>query len=200
MGPDIRGLLLCGGRATRFGADKLLATIEVASVRAPLVAHAARNLITGVGNAVAVLPLGASELRAALAKEGCEILETDRTSAGMGSSLAAAVESADSADGWIVALGDMPLIRPATFHAVKEALASGAAIAAAVERASGRRGHPVGFSAAMRAELVALRGDVGARDILTRHAREIVAVPTDDPAIFVDIDTVQDLARLLSAG
>ena len=200
MGPDIRGLLLCGGRATRFGSDKLAATIEIAGVRAPLAAHAARHLIEGVGNAIAVLPLGTSGLRAALAQEGCEILETDRTARGMGSSLAAAVESADSADGWIVALGDMPLIRAATFHAVKEALAGGAAIAAVVERASGRRGHPVGFSARLRSELVALKGDVGARDILERHVREIVVVPTDDAAIFVDIDTAEDLARLLSAG
>ena len=52
----------------------------------------------------------------------------------------------------------------------------------------------------LRTALVALKGDVGARDILERHAREIVVVPTDDPAIFVDIDTAEDLARLLSAG
>jgi len=196
MDVRIRGLLLCGGRATRFGSDKLLAPIEVAGVRAPVAAHAARHLIGGVGSALAVLPLGASDLRAALLGAGCEILETDRTALGMGASLAAAVEAADGGDGWIVALGDMPFIEPRTFGAVKEALAGGAPIATVVERSTGRRGHPVGFSAALRAELLALRGDVGAREVLARHADAIVVVPTDDRGVLVDIDTPEDLARL----
>jgi molybdenum cofactor cytidylyltransferase len=54
----------------------------------------------------------------------------------------------------------------------------------------------VGFSAALRDELLALDGDTGARAILERHAGLIVQVRSDDPGIFVDIDTPQDLARL----
>jgi molybdenum cofactor cytidylyltransferase len=199
VGPDIRGLLLCGGRATRFGSDKLLTEVRIGGLDGPLVTHAARNLIAGIGNALAVLPPGAEPLRGALRAAGCEILESDRTAEGMGASLAAGVEAADSADGWIVALGDMPLIPAAIFHAVREALAGGALIAAVVDRASGQRGHPVGFSAALRAELLALRGDVGARRVLARHSFDLVTVPTDDPAIFFDVDTAEDLARL-SAG
>jgi len=199
VGPDIRGLLLCGGRATRFGSDKLLTEVRIGGLDGPLVTHAARNLIAGVGNALAVLPPGAAPLRNALERAGCQILESDRTSEGMGASLAAAVEAAGPADGWIVALGDMPLIRPEIFHAVKEALAGGALIAAVVDRGTGQRGHPVGFSFALRAELVAMRGDVGARKVLAQHLYEIVTVPTNDPAIFFDVDTAEDLARL-SAG
>ena len=197
--PTFAGLLLCGGRATRFGSDKLLAEVTIRGRDAPLAAHAARNLLEGVGNALAVVPAGAGRLRATLARTGCEVLESDRTAEGMGASLAAAVEASDSADGWIVALGDMPLIAPAIFHAVREALAGGALIATVVDRASGQRGHPVGFAAALRSELIALRGDVGARGILAQHADDIVVVPTDDAAIFFDVDTAQDLARL-SAG
>ena len=51
-------------------------------------------------------------------------------------------------------------------------------------------------TAALRSELVALRGDVGARRLLARHIDELVTVPTDDPAIFFDVDTAEDLARL----
>ena len=32
MGPDIRGLLLCGGRAARFGSDKMLADVKSADI------------------------------------------------------------------------------------------------------------------------------------------------------------------------
>lgn len=136
--------------------------------------------------------MGAAKLAGVLESSGCEVLATDRTSRGMGASLAAAVEASETADGWIVALGDMPAIRPETIARVVEALAEGATIAAAFD-ASGRRGHPVGFSKALRAELLALDGDVGARPLLERHAHALTRVTVDDAGIFIDIDTAHDL-------
>ena len=187
------GILLCGGSASRFGADKLLAGGD------PIAVRSARNLLQGVSHALAVVPPGRVALANALEAAGCEILETDRTSLGMGSSLAAGIEASLDADGWIVALGDMPAIAPGTVLAVKRALESGARIAAPFDT-HGRRGHPVGFSASLRSELLALRGDLGAREVLARHAAEVVKVTSDDAGIFVDIDTPEDLRRLESRG
>ena len=186
---EIAALLLCGGAARRFGADKLLAGVV------PLAVRAARNLHAGAGHVLAVIPVARPELRERLAGAGCEILETDRTARGMGASIAAGVEATARSDGWIVALGDMPLVAPETVAAVRAALESGAKLAAPYD-GDGRRGHPVGFSAALRGELLALDGDSGARAVLERHASLIVRVPSDDPGIFVDVDTPQDLARL----
>lgn len=185
----IAGLLLCGGAGRRFGADKLLAGEE------PIVARAARNLRAGAGNALAVIPLRRPSLHAVLESAGCAILETDRTHEGMGASLAAGVEAAAAAQGWIVALGDMPLVDPRTIEAVRRALERGAPMAAPYDRA-GRRGHPVGFARGLLADLLALGGDVGARDLLARHACMVERVVTDDPGIFVDIDTKADLEGL----
>ena len=56
------------------------------------------------------------DLREALEPIGCEVLESDRTSRGMGASIAAGVEASAQATGWIVALGDMPMVRPETKH------------------------------------------------------------------------------------
>ena len=185
----IVGVLLCGGEASRFGGDKLLAGAD------PIAARAARALMAATPRSIAVIHLGKPGLRAALAHTGLEILETDRTARGMGSSLAAGVEAGAGASGWLVALGDMPSIQPETCRAVARALEGGARIAAPFDR-SGRRGHPVGFAAALRAELLALDGDFGARDVLARHRDAIVPIVTDDPGIFVDIDTRADLERL----
>lgn len=189
MGLVIRGILLCGGRASRFGGEKLLAG------PGPIVADAARNLKAAVGAPLAVIPLGKARLREALEHAGCEVLETDRTSSGMAGSLVAGIEAAERADGWIVALGDMPRVRVATIRAVADALDGGAAIALPAD-VHGRRGHPVGFSARLRDELLALHGDVGARAVVARHAGIIHVVGTDDTGIFVDIDTPRDLEGL----
>ena len=186
---EIAALLLCGGAARRFGADKLLAGRE------PLAARAARNLIAATGRALAVIPPGGPRLRAVLEAVGCEVLETGRTGGGLGASLAAAVEATGHADAWIVALGDMPAIRAGTIASVRQALEAGALIAAPWDGRE-RRGHPVGFAGALRGELLALTGDVGAREVIARHAAEVRLVATDDAGIFVDIDTPHDLQAL----
>ena len=193
---DIRGLLLCGGSASRFGGSKLLAAIPGEESSGPLAARAARSLREGAGNALAIVPVGAGELRAALEAAGCEVIESDRTARGMGASLAAAVAATDRAAGWIVALGDMPLVRSATVRAVRDALEDGALIAAPVLAATGRRGHPVGFAAALRAELLALDADVGARAILERHGDAVRLIPSGDAGVAVDLDTREQLEAL----
>lgn len=183
------GILLCGGSASRFGADKLLAGTD------PIAPRAARNLLEGAGEVLAVVPPGRAALSRALEAAGCRVLESERTALGMGSSLAAAVEASAQADGWIVALGDMPAVLPRTIAMVKGALEAGALIAAPFD-GEGRRGHPVGFAAQLRDDLLGLRGDVGAREVIARHAAEVMPLPSDDPGICVDIDTPGDLRRL----
>jgi molybdenum cofactor cytidylyltransferase len=194
---EIRALLLCGGASRRFGSNKLLMAIPGEEERGSIVARAAVNLREGAGGTpLALVPLGANRLREALEGVGCEVVESDRTQRGMGASLAAAVAASDRADGWIVALGDMPLVTPATIRALRDLLAEGALLAAPVARASGARGHPVAFSAALRAELLALDGDVGARGIVERHRDELRILPTEDPGIVIDLDTPAQLSAL----
>ena len=144
---------------------------------------------------LAVIPRNKPVLRKRLESSGCQILETDRTARGLGASLSAGIAALPMLDGWIVALGDMPQVDRRTIKAVLKALEDGAKIAAPYGK-EGQRGHPVGFSAALRDELIALDGDMGARRILMKHETAIVRIETDDPGIFVDVDTPDDLRKL----
>lgn len=186
---SVVALLLCGGRGTRFGGDKLVAGDP------PIAVRAARNLQSAGLRILAVVPTGAAALISLLEREGCEVLPTDRTTRGMGASLAAGVEATASASGWIIALGDMPAVAPETITAVRDALGSDAAIAVPVDP-EGRRGHPVGFTAQFRPELLALDGDQGARAVLQRHAKAVHPVEVRDQGIFLDVDTASDLEAL----
>jgi molybdenum cofactor cytidylyltransferase len=114
----------------------------------------------------------------------------------MGASLACAVRAAGAADGYLVALGDMPFVRPSSIAAVCGALEKGALAAAPYWRA--RRGHPVGFAGRLHDELAALSGDEGARRVLEAHAGELVKVPVGDPGVVRDIDRPADLAPPLA--
>jgi len=188
---DIRGLLLCGGASVRFGRNKLLETID----GTPMAALSARTMARAIHGVLAVTRTGEHGVREILEAEGCEVMASDRSLLGLGASLAAGVAASADASGWVVALADMPFIREDSFRAVHDALRAGAMIAAPIDRASGRRGHPVGFSVALRQELLDLDGDEGARAVIARHADSVVLVEVDDPGIFRDIDRPEDLDR-----
>lgn len=190
---EIVGLLLAAGSASRFGSDKLRHTLPHGVA---IAVQAARHLKAVVPRIVAVVRPGADPTAAALAAEGCEVVVCDRSEEGMGASLACAARAAGQADGYLVALADMPFVRRSSIAAIREALEKGARVAAPYWRA--RRGHPVGFSGALRAELEALAGDEGAKRVLAAHGAELVKVPVGDPGVVRDIDRPADLAPPLA--
>lgn len=114
---------------------------------------------------------------------------------GMGESIAAAVRASGTAGGWLILPADLPLVSPATLRAVAGRLANGRG-RIVVPRYYGRRGHPVAFPQAAEAELLALRGDRGARAVVQRWQAfgAVDLLELDDPGILVDIDTPADLA------
>ena len=75
----IRGLLLAGGAATRFGSAKLLHPYLGSTVGAA----SARNLVAGVGNALAVVREGDDAIAGMLRDAGCEVLVTPRSRDGL---------------------------------------------------------------------------------------------------------------------
>lgn len=183
-------ILLAAGSAKRFGSDKLRHALPH---DVPIAIQAARNLMAVFGDCVlAVIRPDAKELAELFAHEGCKLTVCERAAEGMGASLACGVRVAGPADGYVVALGDMPFIRASSIEAVRDALAGGAALAAPYFRA--RRGHPVGIAGRFRAELEGLRGDEGAKQLLAAHADWLVKIPVGDPGVIRDIDAPGDLA------
>jgi molybdenum cofactor cytidylyltransferase len=140
---------------------------------------------------IAVVRPGSVELSEALTREGCEVAVCESAAEGMGASLACAARYAGEADGYLVALGDMPFVRRTTIAALRDALAAGAPLAAPYWRA--RRGHPVALSKKFREQLLALKGDVGAKKLLTDNESALVKIPVGDPGVIRDIDTPGDL-------
>ena len=184
----IVGVLLAAGAGARYGGAKLLAPLEDGT---PVGVRSARTLLGIVERTVAVVRPDDAPLAERLRAERLEVLGFPGAADGMGASLAFGVSRTPEAEGWIVALADMPFVRPGTIDAVRRALLSGAVIAAPTFR--GRRGHPVGFSAACFSALVALRGDEGARRILSENSAQVSLLECDDPGCLRDVDTPWDL-------
>lgn len=186
----IVAILLAAGAGVRFGGGKLIHPLQDGVA---IAAHAARNLREAGLEVVAVVRPGDFPLSDMLEQEGCHVTHCADAARGMGHTLAHGIAAAREAPGWIVALADMPKVQGATIQKVAGALADGALVAAPVYR--GERGHPVGFAARLRGELLALSGDTGARAVLERHREHILLVDCDDPGILLDVDARTDLDR-----
>ena len=185
---NISAILLAAGSGTRFGGDKLLHPMPDG---VSIGAHAARNLIAAGLDVIAVVKPGDFPLADMLEQEGCYVTVCRDAARGMGASLAHAIAASRGADGWIIALADMPRIKSTTIVAIARELEAGRDLVAPAY--AGQRGHPVGLGKRFGAQLLTLAGDAGARDIIAAHKDELVLVECDDPGILHDIDRREDL-------
>ncbi len=184
------GLLLAAGFGKRFDPDgvrnKLNALLESGT---PVAVQAAQNLLSVLPDVIAVVR--SPEMAKQLNQLGCRSLVFPHAEQGMGASLAYAVSAANEtgADSVVVALADMPYLRPATIQQIVAALSSGADIVQPVFQH--QPGHPVGFSRQHFAALMALTGDVGARYLLREFP--VMQIAVEDPGVVRDIDYLTDL-------
>jgi molybdenum cofactor cytidylyltransferase len=113
---------------------------------------------------------------------------------GMGDSIAAAVSKTPNAHGWLILPADLPLILPATLLQVSQALQTNDVVLPCyVNDGVEQRGHPVGFGAVCKQDLLNLSGNKGAAGVIAAYAAMKLIVK--DIGIVMDIDTVGDLAR-----
>lgn len=195
----VAAVVLAAGQSRRMGAaDKM--TLPLGGK--PLVAHAvAAARAAGADPILVVGGANVAALATALADQPVRIVPNPEAAEGLGSSLRVAAETLTGTDldALLVMLGDMPAVRPATLRALIAAFdpAGGLTLAAPVK--DGRRGHPVLFARRFLPELASLAGDVGARGILSQFSDQMARVPSDDPGIFIDLDTPDDMAAYSKA-
>ena len=186
----ITGILLAAGTGSRFGGGKLL---HLLSDGTPIGVASLRNLQKALPDVIAVVRSGDDPLRDLLEREGVAVHLCEDANLGMARSFICGIEASRDAEGWIIALGDMPFLEPQTIAAVIAKVAQTGRIAIAAYR--GERGHPVGFGRRYRDELLQLQGDEGARSVIGRHLLDLDVIECDDRGILRDIDTLADLAK-----
>ncbi|GIZ53506.1 nucleotidyltransferase family protein [Noviherbaspirillum aridicola] len=186
------GILLAAGQGSRFDpAGRRNKLMQPLGDGVPVALAAARKLLTVLPNVVAVVRPGSDLLAQQLREAGCRVSVCEAARDGMAASLVHGLHAAPQAPGWVIALADMPWVEAATIAALVDAIDDGAQIA--VPTFEGRRGNPVAFSRGYLPELLALRGDKGARSLLSTWP--VTEVATGDRGILRDVDTQDDLDR-----
>jgi molybdenum cofactor cytidylyltransferase len=198
---ELHALVLAAGTGSRFGGRKLLApwgggVLLYGALQAAFTAPVAGVILVTGADAEAI-SAAARDFAATLATPlDLQVVHAPDHRGGLSASLRAGLAAVPaSVSGVFIFLGDMPCIPGAIPHALADALALPDIVAAAPIH-QGQRGHPVLAAASLIPQLMALRGDQGARRVLDRLGPALALVPTDDPGILLDIDEPSDLARI----
>ncbi|MFP5496219.1 MAG: nucleotidyltransferase family protein [Gammaproteobacteria bacterium] len=181
-------IILAAGQGSRFRAeagpdqDKLLAPcVGRDGITRPVIEQVLVNLPPVATRRWLVTSSDRTEVIRLAKVHGCEVLLL--RSPGMGDSIAAAVAASGPSAGWLVVLGDMPFILPASIEQVMAGLEEDG-ISAPVH--AGQYGHPVGFGRSFGPALIALTGDRGAKPLFAKASVQEVVV--DDPGVLWDVD------------
>ncbi|MGF6563344.1 nucleotidyltransferase family protein [Erwinia aphidicola] len=182
-------LVMAAGRSSRYieqsGQHKLLIR-HPACHNLLLLAYTLQLAIAACGKRVNVVARPEDRQIIELAQRyrcATTLIESD----GLGSSIAAGVAAQPQWSGWLVMLADLPWLQLST---VKQVYA-GLQLADVVRPLwQGRRGHPVGFNASLREQLLALKGEDGGRHVISPAPPLLLDV--DDPGCVRDIDRPAD--------
>lgn len=190
----VAAIVLAAGRSSRMGDEnKLLLDYK----GEPMIRHAVRAAIESKASPVIVVT-GHQNASVMAALEGFNVtfVHNAAYADGMATSLVAGLNAVkDTVSGILVHLGDMPLVAATDMDAMIEALDEEADRLIITRSAGGRRGNPVIFHRRFFAELLALTGDEGGRQIIGKHRDLVFEIPASENALF-DVDTPERYAEL----
>ena len=190
MAPEVAAVLLAAGASTRMGTAKQLLPVR----GKPAISLCVEALQAGgLHHPIVVLGSRREECEAALAGLSVTFAVNDDPKSDMAESVRIGLRAATpTATGILVCLCDHPLVAPSTYREVSNAhLHYAEQIIIPVYK--GRRGHPTLFPRSLLEEMYA---GLTMRDIIQRNYERVTLVALDDEGILLDMDTVQDYARL----
>jgi molybdenum cofactor cytidylyltransferase len=189
----VAAIVLGAGLSSRMaGRNKLLELFD----GKPVITHVVNAALeSGAELVIAVTGYKAECIEEVLRGLTVKVVRNVDYAQGLSTSLRVGLKTlAPKTDGALILLGDMPEIEASDLDALIAAFQSRQSICIPVR--DRRRGNPVLWGAAYFAEMMALSGDVGAKQLLTRYAEHVVEVPVSSDGIFVDVDTASDIERL----
>jgi molybdenum cofactor cytidylyltransferase len=191
-GHNIAAVVLAAGRSTRMGGpNKLLAEIGGRS----LVRIAVEQALASRAKPVIVVTGHERErVEAALKGLPVQLVHNPDFAQGLGGSVRTGIAAVPAAaDGAIVCLGDMPQVDAALIDRLIAGFAPEQGALAVVPTIDGQRGNPVLWSRRFFPDLMAIEGDVGARNLINRYGEAVVEVPVTGKGALVDVDTPEAL-------
>ena len=180
--------ILAAGSSSRLGTPKQLLKLDGQT----LIRRAAQTVLdAGIERVLVIVGRDASAIRDELRDWPVEIVVNANWPEGLASSVRVAVQNAGASDALLLTPCDLPFLSAHHLRALIEKYRAGNAPIVA-SRYDETLGAPLVIARALWPELLALRGDVGARRVILRHQARWIEWPEGA----ADVDTRSDWANL----
>ena len=195
--PRVVAVVLAAGKSTRMGAHKMLAGID----GKPMLRVVVENVLASrVDEVVVVTGYGSADCELILQGLQVRFVHNADYVSGMASSLRVGIAAAQGADAVVVCLGDMPGVGGDIIDKLIASFNPTEHRSIVVPTCAGQFGNPVLWGSEHFAQLMALKGDKGARALIEKLKSEATEIELADKAVLTDIDTAIDLAAFKSAS
>ena len=188
----IHAVILAGGQSKRMGTkNKLLVPIN----GKPMIALTAETIIASKASSVAaVTGFEHQKIQEAIKNSNIEFIHNKNFQNGISSSVVTAIKSApEDCSAILIGLGDMPKITVSHINKLIDAYNPLEGRAICVPTWKGKRGNPVLWARRFFPEMLQLKGDFGAKELMGKYAELVVEVEMNDNGIIIDIDTPEAL-------
>ena len=187
-------IILAAGASTRMGTPKQLLLYRGRS----FVRHFCDVAIASVCQPITVvLGANAEQIKPEISQLPVQIVENQQWAEGMSSSIRVGLEALlgvnQNLEAVAIALCDQPFVSSQTLDRIVEAYHFTGKPIIASEYA-GTLGVPVLFSHTLFSEIMALKSNEGAKQLIKRHIHEVFSIPFPEGSI--DIDTPNDYDQL----
>lgn len=184
----IAGLILAAGGSSRMGdQNKLMMPFQ----GKPMLNHVVNaSLNSNLTQTFVVVGHQSSEIKNLVQSDDIQCVENEQWETGMASSIVAGISQLKQFDGFLILLGDMPLVTP---KLINEIIVHGSADKIVIPIKDGLHGNPVLFGSEFWNEITALSGDNGAKKVIQKNPSCIVRINIESNAIFNDFDTQNSL-------
>jgi molybdenum cofactor cytidylyltransferase len=196
--PRYAAIILAAGQSRRMGTiNKVLINVD----GKPMARHAIDAArVAGADPVIVVTGHDADAVRRTLGGDVAYVHNPDYAQ-GLSTSLRAGISAVpNSCDGALVALSDMPRIRPDHIRQIMRAHDPDEGHVICVPTWNGKRGNPVLWDRRFFDDFMALGGDVGAKHLIVENADLVIEVPIDDDAVLMDVDSPAALEQLAAQG
>jgi molybdenum cofactor cytidylyltransferase len=196
----VAAIVLAAGRSRRMAPLNKLLVADSQGV--PMVARVVDNVLASHARPVIVVTGHERErVEEALAGRPVIFAHAEHYAEGLSASLKAGLAALpEEAEGFLVCLGDMPLVSGAMLDRLIAAFDPEEGRAIVMPTFRGKQGNPMLWSREFLPEMMSITGDVGARHLVGRHADRLVEVEMADDAVLRDFDTTEAMKALAPGG
>jgi len=195
--PSTAIIVLAAGASTRMGRPKQLLTYQGRTLLRNAAEMAAASLCRPI---IVVLGAYADQLQSEIDGLPLQQVVNERWTEGMGYSISAGMEALKHCDregaakAVVLTLCDQPFVTASVINNLVTVFCS-TGIGIVASEYGGTVGVPALFGHEYFADLAALSGAVGAKQIIAAHTSDVVRVPFSQGA--TDVDTTEDYRQLL---